>query len=189
MYDWYFTPGKENRSRIASPSFWSEQTKLAVFARVRARAIEPNGALWYCPWEIQGCQPGKYRYSTDVPYRNFKHGQAVWWQAHPRARRRGRKPKCVHPVHQRGTNSTNWWVSSQRRSIDKLRAQSQWPFLLHWPCSFAVRFVENWIFCLSLRSPLSSSSEAYAHTGEPEPWFVSHPRSSSSVFPSYITSL
>lgn len=57
--------------------------------------------------------------------------------------RRGRKPKCVHPVHQRGMNSTNWWVWSRRRSIDKLRAQSQWPFLLHWPYSFVARFANK----------------------------------------------
>lgn len=83
----------------------------------------------------------EYRYSTSVPYeissmaRPFDDKRTLI--------RRGRKPKCVHPVHQRGMNSTNWWVWSRRRSIDKLRAQSQWPSLLYWPYSFVARFADK----------------------------------------------
>lgn len=84
---------------------------------------------------------GEYRYSTGVPYEISS--MARPFDDKRTLARRGRKPKCVHPVHQRGMNSTNWWVWSWRRSIDKLRAQSQWPFLLHWPYSFVARFANK----------------------------------------------
>jgi len=50
------------------------------------RTNGPDNVLWYCPWEIQDYQQGTPIFDGYI-VRNFKHGQAVWWQAHPRTQR------------------------------------------------------------------------------------------------------
>lgn len=112
---------------------------------VTTRASGPDNVLWYCPWEIQDCQRGISIFDGCTKFQAWPGRLMTSAPSYAE----GGNPKCVHPVHQRGMNSTNWWVWSRRRSIDKLHAQSQWPFLLHWPYSFVARFANKLEFFFS----------------------------------------
>lgn len=75
------------RSFLISTKFGIRNFQSHTYTHARAFFRATTGPIMSFDIVLEkfGIANGEYRYSTGV--RNFKHGQAVWWQAHPRTQR------------------------------------------------------------------------------------------------------